>query len=82
MVEITRAKFDSYEDVRQGGQTNMFDLKTVCLLADEDLTREDCLEIMANYETYEAQFKSEDDRFQDLKDEDRKESIGGFDEEE
>ena len=29
MVEITQEQFEAYEDVRESGVTNMFDVKTV-----------------------------------------------------
>ena len=51
-VKITREKMQSYEDVRQSGLTNMFMIRNVIALSSEPLTKEDCLEIMENYDTY------------------------------
>jgi hypothetical protein len=39
MVKITKAKVQKYEDVRQSGVTNMFDLKKVTQLS--GLTKEE-----------------------------------------
>jgi hypothetical protein len=47
---ITEEKFQSYEDVRSGGLTNMFDVRNVIALSSEELTREDCIDIMKNYD--------------------------------
>jgi hypothetical protein len=59
MVKITKAKVQKYEDVRQSGVTNMFDLKKVTQLS--GLTKEECLDIMGNYNTYIKKFKIERD---------------------
>lgn len=56
MTKINQQKFISYEEVRQGGETNMFDVKRVIELSDDFLTREDCLDIMKNYTKYEKKF--------------------------
>ena len=55
-MAITKAKMQSYEDVRQSGQTNMFAINNVIALSSEPLTKEDCLDIMKNYETYMKKF--------------------------
>jgi hypothetical protein len=49
---ITKEKFQAYEDVRNGGRTNMFDVKKVIVLSGGELTREDCLDIMKSYDGY------------------------------
>ena len=49
---MTREKFVAYEAVRQSGETNMFAITVVCRLSGGVLTREDCLDIMGNYEEY------------------------------
>jgi len=50
---ITKEKFLAYENVRQSGLTNMFDISEVINLAEMDsdvtLTKEECLEIMKDY---------------------------------
>lgn len=51
---ITAEQFRRYEKVRQSGETNMFDLPVVTVLA--CLTREQCVEIMENYETLAEEF--------------------------
>jgi hypothetical protein len=47
---ISREKFEIYEDIRESGATNMFDVRTVVKLSEGELTREDCIEIMGSYD--------------------------------
>ena len=47
MEKITQKQFESYEDVRESGVTNMFDVKTVGQLS--GLEKEQIMEIMTNY---------------------------------
>ena len=47
--------FADYERVRQSGVTNMWAVNTVCELT--QLTKEDVLEIMKNYEELAEQYK-------------------------
>jgi len=47
MINITKEKMQAYEDVRQSGKTNMFDVFMVSRLS--GLTSEECWEIMADY---------------------------------
>ena len=54
MIKITKSKFNAYEDVRVSGVTNMFAVKTVMELS--GLTREECLNIMKHYTTYQKQY--------------------------
>ncbi len=54
---IDKEKFSAYEDVRQSGVTNMFDLKTVCELADP--TRDEAKEIMRNYSKLKEKYSQE-----------------------
>ena len=58
---ITKEKFSTYVKVQREGLTNMFDVSAVIGLSrkftDEELTKEDCLDIMKNYEKYEKDFK-------------------------
>ena len=55
---MTKEKFDAYNEVREGGLTNMFDIQTVIILSEGRLTKEDCLDIMKNYEKYEKEFSN------------------------
>ena len=48
-MNITQDEFDAYEDVRQSGVTNMFDVSTVSDYS--GLSREKIIDIMSNYET-------------------------------
>jgi len=47
---ITKEKFEAYEEVRESGVTNMWDMKKVEELS--GLTQEECLDIIRNYEKY------------------------------
>jgi len=49
---MNKLKIQTYEDIRESGATNMFDLKTVVELSHTVLDRADCLDIMQNYEKY------------------------------
>lgn len=55
-MENEKNKFEIYEGIRRSGITNMFDVKTVCKLSGNQLTRDDCLYIMSNYEELEAKY--------------------------
>ena len=44
-----KEKFLSYEEVRDGGVTNMFDIENVIALSEVDLSKQDCLYIMKHY---------------------------------
>jgi len=57
-VIITKDKFEQYDAVRESGATNMFDVRQVISLS-EDLTREECLDIMSNYSKYKEDFNKE-----------------------
>ena len=50
---ITKEKFKAYQNVRESGITNMFNLKNVIIAAetfnDIELTKKDCIKIMGNY---------------------------------
>jgi len=52
---MTKAKFQSYVDVQMSGVTNMFNVKMVSDLS--GLTKDECLDIMKNYGTYEETYK-------------------------
>ena len=47
-LEITEEQFESYVRVQKSGVINMFDLRNVTALT--GLNREQCLEIMNNYD--------------------------------
>ena len=47
MEKITEEQFEAYEDVRQSGVTNMFDVRTVGELS--GLEKEDIMTIMKSY---------------------------------
>jgi len=53
-IIITRGLFELYEDVRESGVTNMFDVRCVCELS--GLERAEVLMIMKNYSEYAKQF--------------------------
>lgn len=50
---ISREKYKAYQNVRESGATNMFNLTNVITAAeafsDIELTKKDCTEIMKNY---------------------------------
>ena len=57
---MTKEKFEAYVKVQEEGLTNMFDIPNVIGLAqkfsEEQLTKEDCLDIMKNYENYKEKW--------------------------
>lgn len=53
---MTKEKFISYLNVQNSGLTNMFDVRKVIELSDDELTKDDCLDIMKNYGKYEKEF--------------------------
>jgi len=53
-MNITREQFQSYEDVRESGITNMFDGKRVSELS--GLSTEQILEIMRDYKNLSEKF--------------------------
>tara|TARA_R110000772_G_scaffold223810_1_gene334389 strand:+ start:424 stop:591 length:168 start_codon:yes stop_codon:yes gene_type:complete len=46
-MNITQDQFDAYEDVRESGVTNMFDVRTVMMHS--GLEKQDIMTIMQNY---------------------------------
>jgi hypothetical protein len=48
-VEITKEKFEAYEDIRTDGLTNMWDTRMVAELSDGELTSVEALEVIKNY---------------------------------
>jgi len=53
-MEITKQEFERYEEVREGGTTNMFMVSNVMALS--GLDREKILYIMQNYEELRKKF--------------------------
>jgi len=53
---MNKDKFYVYENIRKSGLTNMFDVKYVIELSCDNLTREDCLDIMKNYRKYKEEY--------------------------
>ena len=51
---ITKEDFEKYEEVREGGETNMFDLKNVVILS--GLEKEKIIDIMENYNDYQEKY--------------------------
>jgi len=47
--EINEEEFEAYEDVRVSGETNMYDIPMVMMLAQDVLTKKQILTIMDNY---------------------------------
>ena len=53
-MEITQEQFMRYEEIRESGVTNMFDVAYVRELSDGILNKPEIMEIMSNYgELYE-----------------------------
>lgn len=53
---MTKEKFAEYLSVQKSGITNMFDVRKVIELSDGILDKEDCFDIMKNYDKYEKEF--------------------------
>jgi len=53
---MNEEKFKTYEEIRGCGATNMFDVKAVVSLSDGVLDRDDCLDIMQNYNEYKEKY--------------------------
>ena len=56
LIEITKEKFEIYENIRESGATNMFAVNNVIDLSGGELTREDCLEIMSDYDNLKNKY--------------------------
>lgn len=60
MDDITREQFEAYLDVRDGGETNMWNAKRVIELAQEysgvELTRQEVTTIIDNFEELQGKF--------------------------
>lgn len=54
MAEITKEKMQAYEKVRSSGVTNMYAVEVVMQLS--GLEKEECLDIMKNYNKYMKQY--------------------------
>jgi hypothetical protein len=55
MLNITKEKIQTYEDIRQSGVTNMYQVKNVMQLS--GLAFDECVELMKNYDHYIEKFK-------------------------
>ncbi len=55
-TKINEEQMQAYEDIRQSGITNMFNVTAVIALSDGLLTKADCIDIMHNYEKYIEEF--------------------------
>ena len=55
-MEITKKQFNSYVTVQESGITNMFNVSLVTDLT--GLTKDQCIDIMKNYEEYSKKFAS------------------------
>ncbi len=53
---ITKKQFNSYVTVQESGITNMFNVSLVTDLT--GLTKDQCIDIMKNYEEYSKKFSS------------------------
>ena len=56
--DITADQYQAYEDVRESGVTNMFDVRTVSRLS--GLNKEEILAIMQNYTELMAKYGTTD----------------------
>ena len=54
MNDITQDEFDAYEDVRESGVTNMFNIAVVSDYS--GLSREKIITIMSNYQTLSIKY--------------------------
>jgi len=54
VIRVTQADLDAYERIRVLGQVNMFDVVQVSRLS--GLTKNQCIQIMKNYETFKERF--------------------------
>lgn len=56
-INITKQDFEAYEKVRISGKTNMLDVRMVGALS--DLSREQVLEIICNYGTFQDKYEED-----------------------
>ena len=56
-MEITKEEFKAYEELREEGLFNMFNVKAVCELT--GLEREQVFYIMKKYEHFKAKFEGD-----------------------
>jgi len=56
MITITKEQFETYLKIQEGGKTNMMAINNVISLSKYQLTKENCLDIMKNYEDYKEKF--------------------------
>ena len=53
---MTKRKLELYFKIQKKGLTNMFNIKNVIDLSGNELTKNDCLNIMKNYKKYKEKF--------------------------
>lgn len=58
LASMKKEKFMTYVAIQKSWATNMFDVRTVVELSRWELTREDCFDIMNNYEKYDKEYKT------------------------
>ena len=49
-MKITKEQFQAYEEIRESGETNMFDVNRVVELSEGVLTKEMIMQIMDKYD--------------------------------
>ena len=54
--EMTKEKYLDYVRIQMSGVKNMFDVNRVCSLSKKGLTKDDCMDIMKNYDEYRKQW--------------------------
>ena len=58
MNNISEEQFNAFEEVRESGMTNMFDVPAVIELADGLLNKKEVLTIMDNYTDLKSKFET------------------------
>ena len=58
---MLKKTFESYQKIQRSGATNMFDIKRVIELSNNELTKEECLDIMENYSEYKEGFENSEE---------------------
>ena len=56
---VTRAQWITYRKIQDFGITNMFDIKRVVALSNDELDKESCLYIMEHYTLLQAHYNDE-----------------------
>lgn len=53
---MTKGKFKIYHKIQMSGITSMYNIERIINFSRGKLTKEDCLDIMANYKEYEEKW--------------------------